>query len=137
MSCRRSPTGPMGTAEAILNAIWAAFDRAFEAAEGRQLQTGPRGGGRDRETIARHVFGAEAAYLRAFGQKFKQDDSAPIAAELERKRAAVREALAAAARGEVPAKGPRGGEVWTPRYYVRRSAWHVLDHAWELEDRIL
>lgn len=24
---------------------------------------------------------------------------------------------------------------WPPRYFVRRSAWHVLDHAWEIEDR--
>jgi hypothetical protein len=25
---------------------------------------------------------------------------------------------------------------WPPRYVVRRAAWHVLDHAWEIEDRI-
>lgn len=24
-----------------------------------------------------------------------------------------------------------------PRYWVRRVAWHVLNHAWEIEDRIL
>ena len=24
---------------------------------------------------------------------------------------------------------------WSPRYAVRRAAWHVLDHAWEIEDR--
>jgi hypothetical protein len=33
--------------------------------------------------------------------------------------------------------GPRGGVHWTPRYFVRRAAWHMLDHAWEIEDRIL
>ncbi len=22
-----------------------------------------------------------------------------------------------------------------PRYFVRRVSWHVLDHAWEIEDR--
>ena len=28
------------------------------------------------------------------------------------------------------------GEVkWPWRYVVRRIAWHVLDHAWEIEDR--
>jgi hypothetical protein len=27
--------------------------------------------------------------------------------------------------------------IWPPRYFVRRVAWHVLDHAWEIEDRIL
>jgi hypothetical protein len=24
---------------------------------------------------------------------------------------------------------------WSPRYAVRRAIWHVLDHAWEIEDR--
>jgi hypothetical protein len=44
-------------------------------------------------------------------------------------------ALAAAAHGVVPTRGPRGGVIWTPRYFVRRVAWHLLDHAWEFEDR--
>jgi len=25
--------------------------------------------------------------------------------------------------------------VWPARYAIRRTAWHVLDHAWEIEDR--
>jgi hypothetical protein len=45
--------------------------------------------------------------------------------------------LEAAARGELPRVGPRGGLRWTPRFYVRYSAWHILDHAWEIEDRLL
>ena len=31
-----------------------------------------------------------------------------------------------------------GGEAsttWSRRYFLRRTAWHVLDHAWELEDK--
>jgi hypothetical protein len=44
--------------------------------------------------------------------------------------------LTAAAQGKIPAQGPRGGKRWSPRYFVRRVAWHVLDHAWELEDRL-
>ncbi|MBV9355603.1 MAG: hypothetical protein JO023_08750, partial [Chloroflexi bacterium] len=24
---------------------------------------------------------------------------------------------------------------WLPRYAARRIAWHVLDHAWEIQDR--
>ena len=27
------------------------------------------------------------------------------------------------------------GSLWSPRYLVRRSAWHALDHAWEIQDR--
>lgn len=43
--------------------------------------------------------------------------------------------MRASAEGQIPSVGPRGGKRWTPRYFVRRAAWHVLDHAWEIEDR--
>jgi hypothetical protein len=47
------------------------------------------------------------------------------------------DALEASARGEIPARGPRGGRRWSPRYFVRRATWHILDHVWEIEDRML
>jgi hypothetical protein len=31
---------------------------------------------------------------------------------------------------------PLGGKRWPSRYAARRIAWHALDHAWEIEDRI-
>jgi hypothetical protein len=122
--------------EAILAAIWRAFDRTVRAAEGKDLREGPRGGGRDVEGIERHVLGADAAYVRRVGQKFSQDDAAPLEDELRRTRAAIRAALEAGVRGEIPATGPRGGALWTPRYFVRRVAWHATDHLWEIEDRL-
>ena len=42
---------------------------------------------------------------------------------------------AASAHGEVASHGPRGGVRWSARYFVRRAAWHALDHVWEIEDR--
>jgi hypothetical protein len=123
--------------EAILAAIWRAFDRAVEAAAGKELRKGPRGGGRERDGIVRHVLGADAAYLRRVGQKFSQDEAAPLNDELRRTREAIRAALAAGVRGEIPTQGPRGGALWTPRYFVRRVAWHTVDHLWEIEDRIV
>lgn len=121
----------------ILAAIWRAFDRAIDAAAGRELRKGPRGGGRDTDKIVRHVLGSDAGYLRSLAQQFGEQGEAPIADELQRTRTAIRAALAAGARGEIPEHGPRGGKLWTPRYYVRRTAWHTLDHAWEIEDRIV
>ena len=123
--------------EAILAAIWQAFDRAVRAAEGKELRKGPRGGGRERDGIVRHVLGADAAYLRRVAQKFSQDEGAPLDDELRRTREAIRAALAAGVRGEIPHQGPRGGALWMPRYFVRRVAWHTVDHLWEIEDRIV
>lgn len=124
-------------ADAILAVIWRAFDRAVRAAEGKELRKGPRGGGRERDGIVRHVLGADAAYLRRLAQTFSQDDEAPLDDELRRTREAIRAALTAGVRGEIPRQGPRGGALWTPRYFVRRVAWHTVDHLWEIEDRIV
>jgi hypothetical protein len=121
--------------EAILAAIWRAFDRAVAVAEGKELRKGPRGGGRELEGVVRHVLGADAAYLRRLAQRFSADKGVPLDAELRRTREAIRSALEAGAHDEIPAKGPRGGALWSPRYFVRRVAWHNLDHLWEIEDR--
>jgi hypothetical protein len=54
---------------------------------------------------------------------------------MERLRAAFLAALKATARGE-PVSNPRNTKKpWSPRYTIRRSAWHAMDHAWEIEDR--
>jgi len=121
--------------ETLLQACWRAFDAAAQAAIGKELRKGPRGGGRDLERMVRHVLDADAAYLARFGCKVKPGEAADPDQELRRTRQAILDALAAAARGEPPGQGPRGGLRWTPRYFVRRVAWHVLDHAWEIEDR--
>jgi hypothetical protein len=121
--------------ERMLQACWAAFDSAVKAAKGKELRKGPRGGGRSLEKIVEHVVGADHGYLARIGSKYPGGGETDPA-KLKGYRAAIIEALSASARGEVPPKGPRGGTRWSPRFFVRRSAWHVLDHAWEIEDRI-
>lgn len=119
----------------ILKACWKAFDAAVEAAEGKTLTLGPRGGGRDVAKMVDHVLGSDAGYLSAFGGKYKRsgrDDWDQTRAGL---RKAVLETLAGRVSGEIPAEGPRGGTRTPPRAFVRNMAWHELDHAWELEDR--
>lgn len=122
--------------QTLLKAYWQAFDVARQAATGKALRSGPRGGGRDLDAIVQHVRGAEAGYIARLAWKFKADEAADVEAELQRTRQAALDALAAASRGELPTRGPRGGVVWTPRYFVRRLGWHVLDHLWEIEDRL-
>lgn len=131
---------PMKAAElersaAILRACWRTFDRAVGEAKGSALRKGPRGGGRELEEIVRHGLEADEAYLAKLGWAFTREEKSNPDAEIRRMRGAILEALTAAAEGKLPARGPRGGLHWTPRYFVRRVAWHMLDHAWEIEDR--
>jgi hypothetical protein len=75
--------------------------------------------------------------LSQLGRAFKQVPDEIPEAQMQRMRQAISEALPAAAHGEIAPLGPRGGRRWSARYFIRRSAWHVLDHAWEIEDRVL
>ena len=119
----------------ILEASWTAFDRATTDAGGVTLRKGPRGGGRELDAIVAHVVSAEASYLRRLtGAAVKVDESDAWASRLA-ERAAVLEGLDRAKAGSLPETGPRGGAMWKPRRFLRRTAWHVLDHAWEIEDR--
>jgi hypothetical protein len=121
---------------ALLKACWQEFDAAVSAAAGRELRKGPRGGGRELEKIVEHVLGSDAAYLRSLGWKPRTSKDASPSEALAETRQSILEGLEAAAGGQLPERGPRGGALWSPRYFVRRSAWHVLDHAWEIEDRV-
>ena len=111
---------------ALVEAAWAVFDEVVAGAPA-ELRKGPRGGGRDRDKIVGHVLGAEAGYVRMLGLRASTagqevPDPAWRPALLDLLRAATDP-------GAVRERG------WVPRYAARRIAWHVLDHAWEIEDR--
>jgi hypothetical protein len=119
----------------LLDAGWEAFDRAVADAQGIELRKGPRGGGRDLNKIQRHVIDAERAYLSMLGWSEIPEGMVGFATESAAVRQTIREALSATAPITHPGSGPRGGAHWMPRYFARKVAWHVLDHAWEIEDR--
>ena len=114
----------------LLRGAWAAFDTAARRASGRELAKGPRGGGRSMSKIVDHVREADRAYIGQIGAK-----APPPGADRAAVQTAFIDALLARVRGELPEHGPRGGERWPAAYAIRRSAWHSLDHAWEIEDR--
>lgn len=114
----------------LLRAAWKGFEQAAARASGTTLTKGPRGGGRSVELMREHVAAADIAYISSLGAKPPRDHATWDAIQ-----DAFVEALHAKLRGELPAIGPRGGARWPARYAIRRSAWHALDHAWEIEDR--
>lgn len=114
---------PLEPAEAdrltgLLEAAWSYLDSVLAAAPA-DLRKGPRGGGRDRDAIASHVREAGRAASAKCGVRV------PPRTPWEQQR----QELAAALRAGAP------GGAWPARYALRRCAWHVLDHAWEIEDR--
>jgi hypothetical protein len=123
----------LGRHAKILEACWAAFDDAVGEVTG-ELAKGPRGGGRQLDKIIGHVIGAEASYVRMIGGRAPAFEEADAGAAREDERAIVLDQLERAVVDGVP-RGPRGGKRWSAPYFVRRAAWHVLDHAWEIEDR--
>jgi hypothetical protein len=122
---------------AILQACWRKFDGAGQAAVGSVLSKGPRGGGRELDAIVDHVRDAEGSYLSRVGGEYRKPRGAGPTEEMKGLRTAFLEAFRSRAAGEPPLRMRRSGSLWSPRYSVRRSAWHALDHAWEIEDRAM
>ena len=108
----------------LVEACWKYLDQVRAKAPAK-LKKGPRGGGRDREEMFEHVLAAEVEYAKKIGLHEKQpksDDASAVKG--------FRISLAASLRDSYR------DEKWPVPYAARRIAWHTLDHAWEMEDRI-
>jgi hypothetical protein len=135
---RRLDAAEVKRQAAILRACWRAFDRSAKAAAGATLTKGPRGGGRALDAIVAHVMEADQAYFAKLGGPYAKPKSGAardVKAGMASVRKDILDLFTSRAHGEPPPRTPRSGSLWTPRYAVRRSAWHALDHAWEIEDR--
>jgi hypothetical protein len=113
----------------LMRACWAFFDdvRARVSAE---LQKGPRGGGRDRDRIVRHVVATEQDWAKKLGTP--APEGAMLTDEgLNAHRDAYCQAIRALYAQDKMAR------TWPLRYFIRHTAYHTLDHAWEMEDKDL
>jgi hypothetical protein len=113
---------------ALLRASWDMLEEVV-ATSPLELRKGPRGGGRDRDEIWRHVIEAERAYARKIGVRHK-----PFEVNDKSALTAMRDEIVAVL--SQPSSGePLVAGGWNASYAVRRMAWHVVDHIWEIEDR--
>lgn len=113
----------------LLRASWAFFDDV-RARVSPELQRGPRGGGRDRDQIVRHTFLAELDWTKKLGLPV---ELAPLLTEAGLQ--AHRDAYCDAIRS-LHDQG-KLARTWPLRYLIRHTAFHTLDHAWEMEDKDL
>ncbi len=115
---------------ALLRACWTYFDDVASRVS-PELRLGPRGGGRDRDRLVRHTNGAE---IDEFAKKVgvitpldAREDPVALRAHRDAFCEQIREHNARGA----------SARTWTVQFLIRRCAYHMLDHAWEMEDRDL
>lgn len=113
----------------LMQASWAFFDdvRSRVSAE---MQRGPRGGGRDRDRIVRHTFGAELDWANKLGVLTPLEEMLTVEG-LKSHRTAYCSAIRALHSQRKMAR------TWPLRFLIRHTAYHSLDHAWEMEDKDL
>ena len=113
----------------LMGACWAFFDEVRSRVSA-EMQQGPRGGGRQRDRIVGHVVHTEQDWAKKLGlahASWPGADEEGLTAHRDAYRAAIR---AFHAQGKM-------ARLWPLRYLIRHTAYHTLDHAWEMEDKDL
>jgi hypothetical protein len=114
----------------LLRGAWAEFDETA-ARVSAELRPGVRGGGRSRDQIVRHVLANEGGdFSRRVNAKSELEDLLTPAGLAHHRNGYVGAMRAWYAEGK-----PLGN--WTIPYLLRHTAYHVLDHTWEMQDRDL
>ena len=93
---------------------------------------GPRGGGRDRDVIVRHTVRTES-----------EDFAKKVGLQIPERAVLERKALLAYRKDYLQAiRAYNAGEIkrmrsWNLPFLIRHSAFHTMDHAWEMQDKDL
>jgi hypothetical protein len=127
---------PMSQAELnrkikLLRACWLYFDEVA-ARVSAEMRKGPRGGGRDRDRIIRHTIRVESEeFAKQLGLRIPECAALTPEGLLEH-----RTNYLAAMREYNAGEGNRM-RSWNLPFLIRHSAYHTMDHAWEMEDKDL
>lgn len=113
----------------LLWACWEYFDDVA-ARVSPELKKGPRGGGRDRDAIINHVLGNERDWAGGVGVDYPPELILDPVVRKQYREGFVRAMRAYNAEG-------RKAKTWELSFMLRHSAFHTLDHAWEMEDKDL
>lgn len=114
---------------ALMQACWAFFDdvRFRVSAE---MRKGPRGGGRDRDQIVRHTLANEMDWAGGLGLPNLYGENLTDEVVSTHRTAYCNAIRTFHAEGKMARK-------WPLRYLIRHTAYHTMDHAWEMEDKDL
>jgi hypothetical protein len=114
----------------LMQACWTFFDdvRLRVSAE---MEKGPRGGGRDRDRIVRHTLATEQDWGKKLGIPTREG----VVVTDDEGVKAFRSAYCSAIRA-FHSEG-KMARTWPLRFLIRHTAYHTMDHAWEMEDKDL
>lgn len=132
----RLETEPMDDAEfkrkiTLLRSCWSYFD-AVGARVSPTLAKGPRGGGRERDEILRHTIRVESEDFAKKVGLHLPEAAAMAPGALGNYRDDYVAAMIAYKKGDV-----KPMRSWNLPFLIRHSAFHTMDHAWEMEDKDL
>lgn len=113
----------------LLRGCWSYFDEV-RARVSADLRKGPRGGGWDRDQLVWHTVATELDWGKKLGLP-GMTEAMPDDAYLR----AHRDAYIAAIRA-YHAEG-KLARTWPLRFLIRHTAFHTMDHAWQMEDKDL
>jgi hypothetical protein len=112
----------------LLRAGWGYFDDVA-ARVSAELRPGSRSAGRSRDQIIRHVYVNEPEQFSRKVEVRTERDVVLTPEGLATHRQEYLDAIRAYNADGLPAR------TWPIQFLVRRTAHHVMDHAWEMEDR--
>ena len=95
----------------------------------QDLLPGPRSAGRSRDQIIRHVYLTSPSSSPARSRSGRRSRSSSRRTGSPRTAQAYLDAIRAYNAEGKPAR------TWPIQFLIRRTAQHVMDHAWEMEDR--
>jgi len=113
----------------LMQACWTFFDNVRYRVSA-EMQKGPRGGGRDRDRIVRHTLANEMDWAGGLGLPNLYSENLTDEV-VSTHRAAYCNAIRAFHSEDKMAR------KWPLRYLIRHTAYHTMDHAWEMEDKDL
>lgn len=114
----------------LMRACWKYFD-GVRGRVSAEMRAGPRGGGRDRDRIVRHTLGVEQDWAKKLGIRIPRDVVITDAKGLT----TFRNDYCTQIKSLHAEK--QWARTWPLRYLVRHTAYHTMDHAWEMEDKDL
>jgi hypothetical protein len=114
---------------ALMRACWTFFDNV-RVRVSAEMRRGPRGGGRNRDHIVRHTLAVEQDWAKKLGVVTPQEVLLTDIG-LNTYRDDYCNAIRALHAQSNMAR------TWPLRYLIRHTAFHTLDHAWEMEDKDL